>query len=76
MQVLFDDGSVVQLAEEEAAALYDELWLLAPQRGAISAAGKLAHALREPVSVRRLVLDAHEASVFALARANGLDPTP
>lgn len=71
MRVLFDDGTVTDLTESEALALYNGLWALAPKRGAISAAGKLRHAMHEPTAVRRLVLDAHETSAFTQARANG-----
>ena len=72
---MFDDGTVTELSEEEAVALYDELWGLAPARGAVSAAGKLRHALLEPMAMRRLALDAHETSAFALARRNRVRPT-
>lgn len=75
MRVLFDDGTVTELSEEEAVALYDELWGLASTRGAVSAAGKLRHALLEPLALRRLVLDVHEASAFTLARSKRVRPT-
>jgi hypothetical protein len=75
MRVLFDDGTVTELSEEEAVALYDELWGLVSTRGAVSAAGKLRHALLEPMAVRRLVLDGHETSAFTLARSKRVRPT-
>ena len=73
---MFDDGSVTELSEEEAVALYDELWALVSTRGAVSAAGKLRHALLEPTAVRRLVLDGHETSAFTLARSKRSDRPP
>jgi hypothetical protein len=75
MRVLFDDGTVTELSEEEAVALYDKLWALASTRGAVSAAGKLRHALLEPTAMRRLALDAHEATALSLARSKRGEPT-
>jgi hypothetical protein len=75
MRVMFDDGTVTELSEEEAVALYDELWGLASTRGAVSTAGKLRHALMGPTAMRRLSLDAHETSAFALARSKRVPPS-
>ena len=72
---MFDDGTVTELSEEEAVALYDELWTLVSTRGAVSAAGKLRHALLEPAAMRRLMLDRHESSAFAVAHSRRVRPT-
>lgn len=39
------DGATVEIAEAEADKLYDQLWLLVPRRGAVTAAAKIKHAL-------------------------------
>ncbi len=65
-----DGGGVVELSRRAAEDLYDILWLLAlEERGAVTAAAKLQHALRRallpPSPVR---LDAVESAVFAAAQ--------
>ena len=69
VRVRMEDGAVVELTRGAAEDLYDLLWMLTPQPGAVTTAAKLHHALRnallEPVD-----LDEQESRVFAKARAS------
>jgi hypothetical protein len=44
MHVTLHDGSVVSIDERNVDELYDQLWLLAPRAGAVTAAAKLDRA--------------------------------
>ena len=68
LMIELHDGSLQHLSDEMAAALYDELWSFAAQRGALSLVGKMAHELHKHASFRKsIVLDAAEDDVYWLA---------
>jgi hypothetical protein len=61
--LLYDDGTQVVLTREEATRLYEFLWrLAATHSGAVSAAGKIAHA-RQRMSNVGEQLDARESGI-------------
>lgn len=68
VNVQTDDGAVVELSRRAAEDLYDLLWLIAPERGAVTTAAKLRYALREAL-LEPVVLDADESRAFALAQS-------
>jgi hypothetical protein len=69
MQVFLRDATTVELPPEDFRDLYDQLWLLVPQRGAVSAAGKIQHARRlNPASSAKVFLDEYETAAFRSAR--------
>ena len=74
-----ESGAVVEIADAEAAQLYDQLWLLVPQRGAVTAAVKIKHALAyRAVGSPRVDLDHFESNAFSAAREGrwGTRPGP
>jgi len=74
MQIRLDNGTVIRLADAEAHLVYGDLWRLVPLRGAIAAAGKLQHALRQPTSLQAVTLDAYESAAFTTARPESSPP--
>jgi hypothetical protein len=72
LKVRLDDGFLVELTQPAAEEVYELLWTLVPQRGAVTAAGKLRHALRrarpDPVA-----LDAYESNAFTQAHDRHLN---
>jgi hypothetical protein len=69
VRVRFDDGAVIELSRRAAADIYDLLWMLSTEPGAVSAAGKLQHALRRSLVEEPVALDLAESNVFAKAHA-------
>jgi hypothetical protein len=57
---------VVEVCESEAPTLIEALWELSPRRGAISAAGKIQHALVSRAAI--VALDNHETAALIAAR--------
>jgi hypothetical protein len=61
--------ATVEIADAEAVELYDQLWLLVPRRGAVTAAGKIKHALAyRSVGTPKVDLDHFESEAFTAAR--------
>src|SRR3954465_1386766 len=68
VRVNLSDGSYVDLPRSTAEQLYDLMWLLAPEKGAVTTAAKLNQALRQAlVRDESVVLDAPESQVFSNA---------
>jgi hypothetical protein len=68
VKVQLSDGSYIDLPHETAEELYDLMWLLAPEQGAVTTAAKLHQALHRALVVNPVVLDAAESHVFTVAQ--------
>lgn len=69
VRVQLDDGAVVELSRRAAEDIYDLMWMLAPERGAVTAAAKLHRSLRNALLREEIILDLDESTVFAKAQA-------
>jgi len=70
VNVILDDGAVVELSRSAAEDLYDLLWVLAlDERGAVTTAAKLRHAFRTALlEADPVELDALECKAFVAAQ--------
>ena len=71
VNVMLDDGGVVELSRAAAEDLYDLLWMLAlDERGAVTTAAKLRSAFRRALLGDDIVrLDATESAAFVAAQS-------
>jgi hypothetical protein len=63
------DGEVVDLYAEGLRAVYDELWSVSDQPGAVSAAALVRHAEQSAGGRRLVELNERESAAFRLARS-------
>jgi hypothetical protein len=68
LSIELHDGSLQRLSDEMADAIYDQLWAITGERGALSLAAKMVHELRQDQSLRNtLILDPAEEDSYWLA---------
>ena len=67
-------GETVRLDGDEVRAVYDELWALMEEPGAVTTAALVIHALRA-ADTAPVELDERQSAVFRLARSRLARPT-
>jgi hypothetical protein len=72
--VQLDDGSAVRLSVGETDELYERLWRLVPERGAVTAAAKLRYARATARVGGRCLLDEREGALFRRVRTGHVEP--
>jgi len=63
------DGEIVDLYADGLRAVYEHLWVLADQPGAVSAAALLLHAQRSAARPWPIQLDERQTAAFKLAQS-------